>query len=111
MNNSQKYAVIAAATIISLMVLLHAPWSGYKTTDSYPTTPTKEQVEKGRSEGFVPTVIYKPYDLEIKEWTSYEPAAKWFGSPWNILGGVFFVSLITGLWCVLFKSNRSPPSD
>ena len=107
MNSKQRPAIFIATVLISLLVLFHAPWSGYDTTYMQKSNPTAEQVKAGEKSGFVPIHILTPTPLSASEWKTNEPLGKWFGSPWNILGSIFLVVCVTWVWCFLYRTIPS----
>jgi hypothetical protein len=106
MNSKQRPAIFIATVLIALLVLFHAPWSGYETTYMRKSYPTAEAVKAGEKDGlgFVPIHIYTPTPLSASEWKTNEPVVNWFGSPWNILGSALLIVCVTGVWCYLYRT-------
>ena len=108
MNSKQRPAIFIATVLIALVVLFHAPWSGYDTTYMLKRAPTAEEVKKaGEKPGFVILDVWSPTPVSASEWKTYEPIAKWFGSPWNTLGSIFLIVCVTGVWCYLYRTVPS----
>jgi len=107
MNNKQRPAIFIATVMIALLVLFHAPWSGYDTTYMRKSYPTAEEVKAGEKDGFAPIQTFTPAPLSVSEWKTNEPLAKWFGSAWNILGSIFLIVCVTWVWCFLYRTVPS----
>ena len=107
MNSKQRPAIFIATVLIALVVLFHAPWSGYETTYMRQGYPTAEAIKEGAKVGFVPIHTLTPTPLSASEWKTSEPIAKWFGSPWNTLGSIFLIICVTWVWCYLYRTTDS----
>jgi len=105
MNSKQRPAIFVATVLIALVVLFHAPWSGYETGYMLKRAPTAEEIKKDAKVGFVPIQTWTPTPLSASEWKTYEPISKWFGSPWNTLGSIFLIVCVTGVWCYLYRTT------
>lgn len=107
MNAKQRYAIFIATLLIVLMVLFHAPWSGYKTSGLIERNATASEIQAAKGTGWTPIRFEEPYDLSYTEWRTFEPIGKWFGSPWNVVGGSFAVICIASVWCFLFRTTST----
>ncbi len=124
MNEKQRLAIFIATALIALLVLLHAPWSGYITKESTSRPITQAEIEiiktkyemdiasgrkfpPGMIQGFVPNTVSSLYDLSPSDWYTFEPIGKWFGIIRNILGCSFLILFVTAAWCFLYRTALS----
>lgn len=94
MNTVQKVGVFAGTALETVALFLHAPWSGYDTTNkAYRIAGTL----------VVPENDKKPF----WEWYSNGTLIPWLGSMEYFLICVAMIAALTGFWVYLFRSEGS----
>jgi hypothetical protein len=97
-NSKQRIAVFIGAALIALVIVFHAPWTGYIKAQAYMT-----QLPVPTSTGIVAVEQSSP--LPFTSWHTAQPLVEWLGSWVAAITLIGLIVGLVGLWCFLNRSQ------
>lgn len=125
LNKAQRIGFFATATIVTLSIFLHFPFSGYSNTKYYEEyaykhlCPKLEDIDKEeelRGKKFSDDEMLEKLKhcnsgsyktTSFLKWESNKPIIEWFKETSNTLAFIIFSLIIGALFIITFKKNES----
>lgn len=130
-NSTQRRGFFGALALIAVVLFLHFPFEGYRTTFDIPgdnlsllndpkcrgaftggieklrTADSNEimvlaALQRECGEKYGPRIV----EIPLSQWSSNSPVIDWFGSVTHTLTALVLVVILGGLWLWVFRSDR-----